>query len=592
MKAMQTYKSAQWKYVIFFFTGWVVLSCVLSWSGLFGPSWFAAYGFLGAILIAYFRHQAYTFIHDNALLIVVSALLAIGFSSLIHQQTFFSGRDQGSLSLAAIELAQGGKLYSSFPAQQEFFMIYGPGKALNFPGFFYTHSGNLTSQFPLPTIAWYASFFAIFGLLGFSIANSLLLFLFFVSFVLLGISFVGKRHLPIFFLLLASACTTYWFFRFTLSENMMVAFVWMTLWLLILPLRAVQVGNQSKQYIFFLTLLIILLPLIRIEGFFMAAIAFVIVWANSMLRSTLLQHRAILYLSLAVGISLLVINAAFSLPFYKTIAKALMESSLFTHTSPKNLVTENPEITFSLFSVLFLYGLLPVIIIGVGAIVAFSKRNRKDIPRFFPFLISFPSFAYVVHSFISLDHPWMLRRFAFAFIPCCAWYAALFIGEMKNSQKIRLTLVASLLFWLIFLSHIIVMGYLFPAQTSTNLLQETERLSNSFHKDDLVLVDRLASGDPHAMLAGPMHSLFGLNAVYFFNPNDAFKISRERFPHVFLLVPEDALETYRSHALWNRMKPEREFILSYNRFRVPPDTLSLPRNEHINRRIFIFSVLP
>lgn len=50
------------------------------------------------------------------------------------EPTVFTGRDQGSIALAAIELARGHELAFRNAASDAFFGIYGPGRALNFPG--------------------------------------------------------------------------------------------------------------------------------------------------------------------------------------------------------------------------------------------------------------------------------------------------------------------------------------------------------------------------------------------------------------------------------------------------------------------------
>jgi len=69
--------------------------------------------------------------------VFLAAAIISGFFSFYVTPTVFSGRDQGSFSQAAIRLAENRKLEFSDPASREFFKIYGPGKALNYPGFYY-----------------------------------------------------------------------------------------------------------------------------------------------------------------------------------------------------------------------------------------------------------------------------------------------------------------------------------------------------------------------------------------------------------------------------------------------------------------------
>lgn len=68
----------------------------------------------------------------GALALVLSLIISFPSSPSV-----FSGRDQGSYAEAAIRLAHDGALRSHTPlAAEDFFHIYGEGKAFNVPGFF------------------------------------------------------------------------------------------------------------------------------------------------------------------------------------------------------------------------------------------------------------------------------------------------------------------------------------------------------------------------------------------------------------------------------------------------------------------------
>ena len=87
--------------------------------------------------------------------IALAAIAALGILlSIYTTPTIFGGRDEGSFANAAILLAQNHSLSDSSTVVQEFFEVYGPGKALNFPGFFYSTSGALKSQFLPGYTSW------------------------------------------------------------------------------------------------------------------------------------------------------------------------------------------------------------------------------------------------------------------------------------------------------------------------------------------------------------------------------------------------------------------------------------------------------
>ncbi|MEI9967055.1 MAG: hypothetical protein WDN67_05555 [Candidatus Moraniibacteriota bacterium] len=82
--------------------------------------------------------------------------------------------------------------------------------------------------------------------------------------------------------------------------------------------------------------------------------------------------------------------------------------------------------------------------------------------------------------------------------------------------------------------------------TQRGLLPQIETFAEGFGSNDLILVDREATGNPYAMLTGPANFLFSANTVYFFNPNDLAAIDTSRFNHVYLLTPQDSLARYSS----------------------------------------------
>ncbi|QQS20632.1 MAG: hypothetical protein IPL87_03615 [Candidatus Moraniibacteriota bacterium] len=130
---------------------------------------FLSGGFLAGIGITLWKFRP-----SRELLMWGVAFFLLAFSiSFISSPTVFSGRDQGSYANAAIRLVETESLQSRSLVSDTFFSLYGPGKALNFPGFFYTSEGALTSQFPLGSIVWFGLNFSLFGVSGFSVANSL-----------------------------------------------------------------------------------------------------------------------------------------------------------------------------------------------------------------------------------------------------------------------------------------------------------------------------------------------------------------------------------------------------------------------------------
>ena len=89
-----------------------------------------------------------------------------------------------------------------------------------------------------------------------------------------------------------------------------------------------------------------------------------------------------------------------------------------------------------------------------------------------------------------------------------------------------------------------------------------------FHDRDLVLIDRGATGDPFAMIAGPLMSLDRKNTVYFFNPEDYARLDRSGFEHIYLLATEDSLGRY-ADAFGSNLLPVEVISFSHSTLAAP-----------------------
>ncbi|MEI8097036.1 MAG: hypothetical protein WCG73_02940, partial [Candidatus Moraniibacteriota bacterium] len=215
---------------------------------------------------------------DCKFIIIISflATLLIGF---ITVPTLFSGRDQGSISEAAFRLAQNGHLTFSTPASDAFYKIYGVGTALNFPGFAYTKTGELITQFPLGYTSWLAGFVSLFGSYGFVIGNGILFFLF----LLILYSLLRIFAHP-FYALFGIALTLFsflptWFAKVTLSENLALFLFVFLVYNLILFLQE----NKTVSYVAIL-LSSGLLAFTRIEGLAFLLLACIVLFGNKPTR--------------------------------------------------------------------------------------------------------------------------------------------------------------------------------------------------------------------------------------------------------------------------------------------------------------------
>lgn len=461
--------------------------------------------------------------------------------------TLFSGRDQGSISEAAYRLTQNGQLTFSTDASRAFFALHEKGTALNFPGFAYTETGELITQFPLAYTSWLASFVSLFGMSGFALANSILFFLsLLILYALLRI-FVHPFYAFSGLILMIGSFLPLWFARVTLSENLALFLFLFLTFSLILFLR-------EGKFISYVGVLFAggLFAFTRIEGFAFLFFTLAILFCSKYARHIWITYpwKSILLPGLFFAIILwrdLIVN----LPYYRIIGKALVKF-LRQFTDGHIVNTLAPvSAPVVLESVFFWYGLLILFLLGLFSLILLIKKRYFLI--LLPTLIAFPTFIYLIDPNISSDHPWMLRRYLFSVFPTLLFSAivglALLFAKkeqfpLERPHGKRLFFVSIILIGLFTLQYPAWSHSLFFAE-NRGLLEQTMTFSQQFSGTDLVLIDRGVTGDGFSMITGPAQYLSGKNMVYFFNPYDLTLLDTTLFSHIYLLTPDDTLSRYR-----------------------------------------------
>lgn len=553
--------------------GW--LAVILAITGFFYAPIILLFALGGIIFFVRRMPGNKDFLKINRELLITGAIsiIFICVFSYFTTPTIFSGRDQGSLSEAAIRLAQNHQMEFSTPISEDFFKIYGHGKALNFPGFDYNKDGWLVSQFPAGYTSWLAVFYSIFGLKGFIIANAVAFLIFILSFYFLAKEILPRRSAYAAFGLALTSFVFSWFFKFTLGENLALALLWFGIWQFYLFFK----NSEKINFIFFL-LSFGLLLFVRIEAWAFLAMAGIIILARYKKQTfKTIGKWPILIFTAIIAIYAWGIfhnNTPLREPI-KSLARPF-----FTQNSSTESLNNFTEETGHVIGILWNYGILDYILFGILGFLLILK-SKKIIPAF-PFLIVLPSFIYLIEPNISADHPWMLRRFIFSVIPACILYAVYFIEIVFDKWRaVRYAVIFSFLV----INLIIFVPYITFSPHKT-LLAQTENISQNFSGNDLVLIDRLATGDGWSMMTGPMSFLFGKQTAYFFNLNDLAKIDLEKFSRIFFIIPDASLDFYKPLA--SRLIPvkdcaiENEFLVSAG------NKLAVPQKLETSGKIYLF----
>jgi len=548
--------------------GWLAL--ILSLLGIFYASILAVYALLAGAFFVWLVlfNKKNIKISVQLLSVIVATIALILITSFYTTPTIFSGRDQGSFSEAAVQLSQNHHFAFSFPASGEFFKIYGPGKALNFPGFNYTRDGFLLAQFPPGYPSWLAIFYSFFGLTGFIVANGVSFFIFFLAFYALARKFLKPSSALVTFFMALTAFVFSWFFKFTLSENLALMLVWFGIY-------AFAIFTKDKNRFFFVASFLSfgLLLFSRIE-----ALAFLVMMALILL----IKYRDWKYLLFGVlgKKAVLIILSVLLIYVFHATADSQIYTTLIKSVF-KPLVNLKKDILsaggftqlFFVIKIFALYALLGFLVFAsLGIAYLFKRRNFEIL---LPFLIIAPSFFYLIQPSITPDHPWMLRRFLFAVIPVCIFYTGCFLDRFFKKRFFFYLISGAL----IAANLTITIPYL-SFSPDWNLLPQIEKLSENFSASDLVLVDRLATGDGWSMMTGPMNFLYSKQAVYFFNPKDLDKIDKTKFSKIYFIIPDGSLEFYAKSGLFGRLAPQNDYVIT-NKVLPASSAIRLPKAQDI-----------
>ncbi len=481
-----------------------------------------------AIFSLLFSKKLYTGAADiqkMAWIPVIVIALAVSFTTCYFATpTIFGGRDQGAISTAAIYLAKDHQLKFSTPVSGDLFQKYGSGKALNYPGFDYTKDGKLFSRFPVAFTAYLAASYEMFGLTGIQYANWPFLFLFLVVFWLILREFFSKWISLLGFLLAASFFPFLWFAKYTLTETYMLFLVWAGVLFLIYYLK------EKKDLFFYLSLAAFSLSaLVRIEGmvFLFLAIGYVYLLERKKMILRPIFHK---YLSGFLAFFLLLyffLNYSTLLDSLKNIVKTFLPGSEKISGPSANL--------YSHLILIFLnYNILVYIIGGLLAMIFLLIKFRNNFfkKEYIPLIILFPALVYLFLPLITLDDPWMLRRYVFAVFPLLILYS-LYAFEKFFYHRFFLYFALSVLI----IANIFTSGIFLKTSENKALLPQIKEISQNFGPRDLILVDRLATGSGWSLMSEPLASLYSQQAVYFFNADDLKAIDQSRYDHVYLLTP-------------------------------------------------------
>ncbi len=576
--------------VILFWIGLININLCLVLLGIFYPSLMLFLSITWLFLIAIGHRKNFWRIRKIGKMekaVLVGILLWSLILSIFTVPTIFGGRDEGSFSGTAFLIRKNHRPIDRGKIINTFAQIYGEGKALNFPGFYYQKEGDnfvLKSQFLPAYPAYLANFANPKNPNWLKLANLLPLLIFGLAFYLTLEALTANRKKSVAgLLLLLSLAPMILFYKFTLSEIFFASLLWSSLYFLIKYLRCFKKPNGSEQRLWFYWF--IFLPLwpalfTRIEAlpviFFLIII--LILTTHQSLQKT--SYQAPIFLAIIFSFLSIILFADFFVNVLKSVFYSLPSPGTDMSTMKQTTWLPKNWRDFYLVKVFYTYNLLPLFLFAGGAIYTLYKK--RDWFYLLPLFFWSPTLFYLVDANISIDHPWMLRRFVFSILPLAVMYTILFFGENRWQGK----KVGSLIVGLLVVVNLFI-GYNFLVfRQNDGLLKETKKLAQKFGSDDLVLISREASGSGWSLISAPLRNIYQRQAVYFFNPNDYAKINSSNYDHIYLVADLAELDLYRKITK-SALKSE-DYVI-HNKLILPTkDPLKFPGfvNKKVDGKIF------
>jgi hypothetical protein len=340
---------------------------------------------------------------------------------------------------------------------------------------------------------------------------------------------------------------------------------------------------------------------VRVEGLLILILAVILIYFKF---KTAQQSFFTRTTNCFLGISTLLLISYFVsiTPFFEKLIKDLIDYA--PGRSIESEATSAPaglEVTQLYLTRVFLkYQLLPLIILGLiqifSQMIQFFKtrkpqQRKKLISQMIPIFLAGPFLIYFLKPMISLDHPWLLRRFMFAVWPLLVLSAVVLIHRLSKKTIPGFAFLSLLVAW----SLLLFFNYGFIRE-NTELTRELARLSQQFSEKDLILVDKSTAPDSWSLISAPLRFLFAKNAVYIYNPADISKIKATDFDSVYLLTAPDHSNLYQDYLdlSWIEQNFQLNFLqLNLKEFDKTTDfqkPVTLPQLTRLEKEIEIYKI--
>lgn len=445
-------------------------------------------------------------------------------SAFFFESKIEGGHDQGVYLESAMGLAKTGSLFIKDQI------------VLSYPGFMLNHNGDIINGFSPGYIVYLSIFYYLFGFFGFSIGNSILLFLSSSVMYLLGENLRGKKTGLLFVSLFIFNYYTLYFSRATYVENLQLLLVWFAVYLFIAGYK-----KEKFDYMIYSGFPLSLILLVRPEGIIHLFVYFILVCYFRFIKNWKLDQHLTTGISIILCLSAIIDFVLYNYMFNRSIiADQILGYSLRVISNPATTIVTNAPFNEQIFIWNYLLQIFSPIVVPIMVFLGLVNFIREDSEMkkyiiMVTILIS-PQFLFLIKPSIAFYLPWFMRKFWAVFLP---YVILLFCLSVTNRRNIfskyskYISLVVVLVIFGISFSH---SASIITYSDGKGILNVEKEISSNFDKNDLVIfIDRYQ----YENLGPPLYFIYGTNIVFdrppAFNP-EIYALYMKNYTNVYIVT--------------------------------------------------------
>lgn len=486
-------KIEKWATIFFFSASIFVVSLlmqalILAWLSQFKIIYLLFSIFISSIIsiiFSYFTKKDINVLPRLSIYVLMIILLICLIGIFFPHETF-GGRDEGSYSNIAVMLSKNNNLL--------------------FPSYLRTVIENQIGEDTQKVVTittpayyvWLAIQNVLFGLQWMLRSNIILVSLGLCSLFLVSFLLSNKKSLGfITIILYTSSMPFLWFFRETMSENLAFFLLWTSIAFLFIFFK-------TKRLIYLIALMLgtWIFSFTRLEGVLIQFTIF-LVFSTILLITKIFPLKKkllIILIYFIVIISFVLISNPFSnnsnlranITHVSTLLKKSISPNLITQTQTQNNGTISKNITlqdrFPIFFILMLakYNLVLILfsIFLISPLIVFDKKISRDNKIYFIglLIILSPEFYKFINLSVSLDQPWLYRRYVYALLPMGYLSFSILFNKLM-SRKLLIFFIA-----IFFIINIVLSSKIITLKNNWSMTEKIEKLTKNISLNDFVIL--------------------------------------------------------------------------------------------------------